>query len=213
MSRIFRGAAIDRPLLKAYPVNLDVMRPLARRVLAHSFNVDNITPNGAVMYRPQLGRFYQLLRQSVLAELRLSGFSHVTSPILRAPGEHYPERPFSTEKMHSDVWRGEPRGSLNVIIPLWGCEDGSIVTFREPAADTFLPLSDYKQGDTSGTDYEVPFREGFIYYFDSWCLHQTLRVGGIARVSIDLRMLYAQQLPGEESDWEWASDYGYLQVA
>lgn len=206
LANIYPLASISRPLLKAMPIDITRMVALAQRILGLSEGLDNITPGGAVMDRPQIEKLYQELRAEALRQCELYAFSHVSDPILRAPKASHPERPYSTEKLHSDIWRGEPRYSMNIIIPLWGCSY-SVVQFREPNVDSFRPLDDYAKGDISGHDYEVQFCEGFVYYFDAMLLHQTSKLGVGQRVSIDFRALYEERLPGEESPWEPASKY------
>lgn len=207
MSSLFRGAGIDRPLLKAYPIDLSVIVPAAKRVMARSLGMDNITPNGAVTERDSVRLHYRALRVAVVAEMQECAKSKGWStPILRVAQEARPGRPYATDKWHSDIWRGEPRFSMNVILPLWGTEY-SVVEFREPSNDTFYPLNDYAEGNIDGTDYAVPFEPGFIYYFDSMCLHRTMRKSSGERASVDLRLLFTDISEAEQSPWHWASTY------
>jgi hypothetical protein len=200
LARLFPHPSIDRPLVKGFAADIEIIRAIAQRVLDDSFGLGNITPNGAVMERPKISNLLRMFRQAVFNEVDLRGLDKISSPILRCQTESHKERPFSTEKMHSDVWRGDPRSTLVILLPLWGCEF-STVKFREPKFDSFQPLVDYRLGNTEGTDYEIPFHEGMIYYCDAFCLHQTVRIKDGARVSVDIRGLYEQCYPEDASPW------------
>lgn len=206
MKKSFPAPGIDRPLMKAYPVEIAAIKAIAARTLTRSHGHDNVTPNGTVMPRKHILRHLDAFRLSVMGELDHidSCLSHVADPILRVSRQWKPDRPYAVGKMHSDVWRGEPRNSLIALLPLWGTENCT-VRFREPKWDTFRPLDDYSLGNTEGTDYDVPFEPGFVYYCDAFCLHQTVKLKEGERVSADLRGLFGERLPGEESPWLAAS--------
>lgn len=189
----------------------------------------NKTPNGVIRpYLENVKAFKQFsdVLYSFLANDKLSeGLSHLqVPPNLRLvtgtnPGAHG-KRPYATDKLHTDVWAGEPQFSLNILIPILGDIEAVNVRFCQPSAvppDLRRPLTDYSAAkpDALGlTEYDLSLRCGIAYFFDTFLFHQTIRRGEGLRLSADLRGLFKVQVMGEESPWEYPSRFMTLgQVA
>jgi len=107
--------------------------------------------------------------------------------------------PFSSAKLHSDVWAGVPADAIVVVMPLLGDIDDITIEIGEMAPELELawmrPLTDFDAGR------EVPYavryddvklKHGHIYFADARTLHQTVkRKPGGVRVSIDFRFRLA----------------------
>lgn len=160
-----------------------------------------------------LGLKERYLVDSLVADLLKSfDVSSWTRPSIRLisgkKDEWASSHPNATEKLHTDVWGGEPRGTMNILIPVFdsgvGCE------FFEPQEDfRFEPLEDYNQGkDVKCSRLPEKLEVGRLTFFDSMCLHKTVREGLGYRISIDARGLYREQLPLDNSPWKPKSEYG-----
>jgi hypothetical protein len=106
--------------------------------------------------------------------------------------------PFSSTKLHSDVWAGVPADSVVVVLPVLGDIENLTIECAEMARDQELramrALSDYDEGRWAEpiTPYrEASMKHGHLYLADVRLLHQTIRrrAEGV-RVSIDFRLRF-----------------------
>ncbi len=189
----------------------------------------NKTPNGVI--RPYLEnvkafkQFSDVLYSFLVNDKLSEGLSHLqVPPNLRLvtgtnPGAHG-ERPYATDKLHTDVWAGEPQYSLNILIPILGDIEAVNVRFCQPSMvppDLRRPLADYSAAKPEAlglTEYDLSLKCGIAYFFDTFLFHQTIRRGEGLRLSVDLRGLFKVKVMGEESSWEFPSRFTTLgQVA
>ncbi|HKU40746.1 MAG TPA: hypothetical protein VJR89_21445 [Polyangiales bacterium] len=106
--------------------------------------------------------------------------------------------PFSSTKLHSDVWAGVPPDAAVVVLPVLGDIDNITIECFEMERDlefgAMRAMRDYDEGKhirpiASYTDCRM--RHGHLYVADARLLHQTVRKKreGV-RLSIDFRFRY-----------------------
>jgi hypothetical protein len=109
------------------------------------------------------------------------------------------QAPFSSSKLHSDVWAGVPADSVVVVLPVLGDIANLTIACAEIARDQELramrSLSDYDEGRWAipvKPYHDASMKLGHLYMADVRLLHQTIRrkAAGV-RVSIDFRLRYA----------------------
>jgi hypothetical protein len=107
--------------------------------------------------------------------------------------------PFSSSKLHSDVWAGVPADAVVVVLPLLGDIDNLTIECCEMPPERELELMrPYEAYELPGSQVEVKHRysdavmkHGHFYLADVRLLHRTLRRKPEgARVSIDFRLRY-----------------------
>lgn len=202
-------------LTRAYPAKVFALGP--DLVVAHAAEIEalpNRTPNGVVLPRRDTFSSFNLVHQALAAAVEeaglLAGFALLQMPcnvrvVSGAPDPASEGRSYSSAKMHTDVWNGEPISSILFNIPVLGDPKGVDLRFFEPR---LFPeslrgrLADYTLGAdvaASVEEYPVPFELGCIYASDSLSLHQTLKRRPVLRVSLDFRAIARELLPGETS--------------
>jgi hypothetical protein len=224
-----QGAALSyvwHTLTQAYPDRTFTLGPGVMTDYASEIaSLPNRTPNGVVLPRRETFQSFNLIHQ-VLAgtfdELGLlSCLSRIQIPVnvrivSGAPNPHADNRKYSSAKIHTDVWNGEPISSLLFNIPVLGDPRAVDLCFFEPRdfpEKLRVPLSDYLLGEdvvAGAREYPISFDLGNIYISDSLSLHQTKRVRPSLRLSLDLRAIAAELLPGE-SDAFSASHAVYVE--
>jgi hypothetical protein len=138
----------------------------------------------------------------------LPAFSHLQIPcnvrlVEGTPDEQTDARSYSSTKIHTDVWNGEPISSILFNIPVLGDTEAVDLRFFEPRSfpeALRVPLQDYRLGEpvaSSATEYPAPFEMGGMYISDSLSLHRTVKRGARLRVSLDFRAIARELLPGE----------------
>lgn len=106
--------------------------------------------------------------------------------------------PFSSTKLHSDVWAGVPPDAAVVVLPVLGdIDDITIECFEMDRAQEFgamRSMRDYDEGRdlTPVKSYdECKMKHGHLYVADARLLHQTVRRKRTGvRLSIDFRFRY-----------------------
>jgi hypothetical protein len=103
--------------------------------------------------------------------------------------------PFSSTKLHSDVWAGVPPDAAVVVLPVLGdIDDITIECFemqRELEFGSMRAMKDYDEGQhfqpVASYD-DCKMKHGYLYLADARLLHKTVRRkrGGV-RLSIDFR--------------------------
>jgi hypothetical protein len=117
------------------------------------------------------------------------------------------EHRYATSKLHTDIWGGEHRGTMNILLPVF--DSGVDCEFYEPKEMIPLnPQGDYDHANKiEVTKVEHKTKVGELTFFDAMLLHKTIRNGSGYRISIDGRGLYREQLHDDNSDWPSASKY------
>jgi hypothetical protein len=199
---------------RAYPQQIFTLSPTflatyATEILA----LPNRTPNGVIMPRRDTCSSFNLVQQTLADAMEAAGliapFALLQMPcnvrvIGGQPDAQADKRNYSSAKMHTDVWNGEPVSTVLFNIPALGDPQAVDLRFFEPSTfpnELRRNLSDYALGKdvTSGAvEYPVPFELGCIYVSDALSLHQTIRRRPGLRVSLDFRGI-ARDLLGDET--------------
>lgn len=176
----------------------------------------NRTPNGVLLPRRDTYLSFNLIHQALAAAFDdlglLQRFSALQLPcnvriVSGAPDRSAEQRPYSSTKIHTDVWNGEPISSILFNIPVLGDLRAVDLQFYEPREfpeNLRGPLSDYKLGDNvtaSGRAYPISLDFRQIYVSDSLSLHRTIKRRPALRLSLDMRGIARELLPGEGADW------------
>lgn len=102
-------------------------------------------------------------------------------------------RPYSSTKLHSDIWTGEPSDFIGIRIPVLGDIERTTIAFYHPPDDFeeryHRSLTDYDEIralEARSARYPLNLRPGYAYFVDGTMLHKTVKLGGTARVSIHI---------------------------
>lgn len=176
---------------------------LLAEVRARKDDAVNITPNGLVVPKRDFIMPFNAVQRAVASAFKSLGIDeivdafHVPISLRIADGtvnQARDLRPYATNKMHSDVWAGEPLDAVVVHMPLFGDAENVGVEFcemdREKEMQLMRILSDYAEGTAEAgqlTRYNVVMKLGHAYFADARLLHGTLRRAPNLRISIDFR--------------------------
>ncbi len=103
--------------------------------------------------------------------------------------------PYSSSKIHSDVWAGVPVDAVVVVLPIFGDIENITISCGEMAPEQELEAMRVMDDYLEGRSYRVmkpytdaPLRHGHVYLCDARLLHQTVRHRreGV-RISVDFR--------------------------
>jgi hypothetical protein len=106
--------------------------------------------------------------------------------------------PFSSTKVHSDIWAGVPPDAAVVVLPVLGDIENLYIECyelpREQELSAMRALQDYDEGRPSGSLVaygDCTMKLGHLYVADARLLHKTVRRkrAGV-RLSIDFRFRY-----------------------
>jgi hypothetical protein len=106
--------------------------------------------------------------------------------------------PFSSTKLHSDVWAGVPTDASVVVLPVLGDIDDITIECFEMPREQELPamqaLRDYAEGkhiEPAVAYSDCRMKHGHLYVADARLLHRTIRRkrSGV-RLSLDFRFRY-----------------------
>jgi|SRR5579875_1858702 len=175
----------------------------------------NRTPNGVLLPRSETFLSFNLVHQALARTFGELGIYPGLSRIQRScnvrilsgtPNAEAEARPLASSKLHTDIWAGEPLGSVLFNILVLGEPDAVDLEFFEP--DSFpesllKPIEDYELGkEMANRSTKCPLKceLGVVYISDSLSLHKTVKRRPGYRVSIDLRAIPSTLLPGESSD-------------
>ena len=178
-------------------------------------NLPNRTPNGVILPRRETFLSFNMIHQ-VLANViedagMLTAFSHLQIPcnvrlVEGTPDRDTDARSYSSTKIHTDVWNGEPISSILFNIPVLGDPEAVDLRFYEPRnfpSKLRVALSDYKLGEavsSSVVEYPVAFQMGHLFISDALSLHQTVKRRPALRLSLDFRAIARELLSGESAD-------------
>lgn len=186
----YRGDPADEPALLA-------------EYARNKTKLANRTPNGVLMpkreHTVEFNRLHKAVA-TVLGEALPDALVDGVQTLMMyrvAEGEsdtRRDERPYATNKIHSDVWAGDPIDSVTVILPVLGHPERVSIEFLEMPRtvehEWMRPLEDYSEASVIQPlkrYEELEFRIGSMYLFDSRLLHQTMRKGEGFRISLDFR--------------------------
>jgi hypothetical protein len=175
----------------------------------------NRTPNGVILPRREtfcsFNTIHQILANIVEDAGMLTVFSQLQIPcnvrlVEGTPDQDADARNYSSTKIHTDVWNGEPISSILFNIPVLGDPAAVDLRFYEPRnfpSELRVALSDYKLGEpvaSSVEEYPVAFQMKHLYISDALSLHQTVKRRPALRLSLDFRAIAREMLPGESAD-------------
>ena len=177
---------------------------LLARLESHVDELANRTPNGELLPKREFEAEFNAFHGAVAAwlkDLRIDPLIHqiscpVAIRIVKGTSDSKLEqRPYSSSKLHVDLWNGDPADNINVLIPLWGDVERTTVEFFRPPDDfeeRFLRMiSDYGEASTLIDQcqlYPMRFRLGYAHFIDAVVPHRTVKRGGTLRVSIQLQL-------------------------
>jgi hypothetical protein len=103
--------------------------------------------------------------------------------------------PFTSSKLHSDVWAGVPADATVVVLPLFGDIEHITIEAGEMAPEMELPsmkvMSDFSEGKNirmAAKYTDAQLQLGTMYFNDARGLHQTVRRKSEGlRISLDFR--------------------------
>jgi hypothetical protein len=165
----------------------------------------NVTPNGRVVPNVRSRNMYAYMNvlravADVVPEiLEVTPDMYISNPPdVRWKGAMAQERPFATEKWHTDIWAGEPVNSATVVIPLFGDVSENSLELAVPTLwddEAFVREHDSYEEGMKGIRAHRRMLErtdnpGVIHIFDSYVLHRTRAIEGTRRASIDFRVTY-----------------------
>ncbi len=204
-------------LSRAYPdrtftLSRDMLAEYAPEILA----LPNRTPNGVLLLRRDTFHSFNLIHQALADAVDAAGllscFSFLQIPcnvriVNGAPDPEADARNYSSAKMHTDVWNGEPISSILFNIPVLGDPKAVDLRFYEPREfpnELRKLLGDYSLGKSvtaNVVEYPAKFEMGYIYISDALSLHQTMRLRPTLRISLDFRTIARELLAGESADY------------
>ena len=177
---------------------------LVERLLAERYTLANYTGTGLLAPKREHILEFNLFQKSVAKAFFQLGANDLIDAVdlpvnLRMVyGETAPSRgklPFTSSKVHSDVWAGVPADATVVILPLFGDIEHITIEAGEMPKEMELSqmqtMSDFDEGSdvpmvVKYTDAQL--QHGSMYFNDARGLHQTVRrrSGGV-RLSVDFR--------------------------
>lgn len=173
----------------------------------------NRTPNGKLAAKEEISAEFnrvQVSMERIIADLNFaSGFEFVQLPVIvriqaGLMDAIVDNRSYATSKLHSDIWTGEPASSGTLIVPIMGDLENIGLEFNEPSIESYEEFvkthADYKDTESLTRNlkkYDCSLESGNLYFFDSYCVHKTIKKKHGLRVSIDFRITFKDRL---ESD-------------
>ena len=193
-----------RGYIRACLGNPDEEMPDQELIETAANKLANRTPNGVVLPKQEFQLEFNQLQKAVAGWLGSLGIDdqiyQICLPLLIrvAKGERSAQeesRPYSSSKLHSDLWVGEPLDLIGVRIPVLGDIERTTIEFYQPPEnfeDRYLRLmSDYDEGKElqgSSPKYPIRMRHGYAYFMDGSVLHKTAKYGGGARATIQVEL-------------------------
>lgn len=166
-------------------------------------SLPNITPNGSIIPKKEIAFEFNMAHRSIsriFESLNIDQYVesiHLPAGIRIVDGKGnkvIDSRPYSSTKLHTDLWSGDPLRSIVVFIPVLGDAGNTSLDFYEPQEadmkELMCILPDYNEGAKmmqNAKKYSCEFVKGFAYIGDSLILHRTVKRGGGLRVSVNFR--------------------------
>lgn len=174
----------------------------------------NRTPNGMLLPKRENAIEFHFIQRTIgqiLKSLDIDArINVIQQPVhVRFNNGKYDEelgqRAYSSTKVHTDIWNGEPSGVVIVFVPVLGEAAANGIEFFEPDVssiqDFVRTLDDYSEAGNlvhMAKHYDLEMRKQSIYFADSFLLHRTLKSGKGLRVSIDFRIIPAEHVPSDD---------------
>ena len=161
----------------------------------------NITPNGLVLVKEPVSIEFTLVHRALVNLLEPMHFfdsiSAIQFPINIRLVDGRPDpikdaRPRASNKIHCDVWAGDPSNSFTLQVPILGDIDRTGVKFWEVTdvrPETCAILPKYEDGMHLigyGDELDLKMELGSATIWDSFALHATQKTG-MPRVSVEIR--------------------------
>jgi hypothetical protein len=164
----------------------------------------NKTPNGILLPKAEFQREFNDLHRAFASWIASLGiddliyqvFCPLTVRLVR--GKVLPQveaRPFASNKLHTDIWAGDPADTVAMLLPIAGDIERTTIEFFHPPNDfeeKYLKVFDGYEAAKELVGRCLPYpaapRLGYAYFFDALILHRTVRRQGGARISIDCRI-------------------------
>lgn len=166
----------------------------------------NRTPNGVLMPKAELDREYTALHAAISTFVHSLGLDDLiefaSCPIIMrtvagTPDTGASKRPYSSSKVHADLWTGDPGDEILCFIPVLGDLENTTIDFFHSPDDfetrlmRYFPSYEDAEAQLEGfplVNYPIKLAFGRFYMADAIVLHQTVRKGGRARVTLDFRL-------------------------
>lgn len=164
----------------------------------------NRTPNGELLpkreFEVEFNEFHAAVA-SWLKGLSIDSLIHeiacpVAVRVVKGTSDPQVEaRPYSSAKLHVDLWNGDSPDTINVLIPLFGDAQRTTIEFYQPPDDFekryLRMMGDYNEGQeilNRCKPYPVRFELGCAHFIDAVVPHRTVKRGGGIRVSIQFQL-------------------------
>ena len=173
----------------------------------------NLTPNGLVMPKRENIFEFNLVHKNVANILKtfkcdqLINLVHLPVMVRLVDGtidQVIGKRPYSSTKLHVDMWNGDPPNAMTVFIPVIGDIARTTIDFFEPQEammkDFMRVMPDYEEGAemiAASSQYVFKMKHKHLYVADPLLLHRTVKKNGGIRVSIDLRFIPKKKLASD----------------
>jgi hypothetical protein len=169
-------------------------------------SIINLTPNGMLVPKREHILEFNKIHRALAEALEILPQATEALDSIQVPlnfriidgekNEVRDARPYATQKLHSDVWSGDPIDALIMHIPIFGDPEGLGVEFAEMPKEDELKFMkifpDYNRGEEFDENlkfYEnVKYQKGYACFADSRLLHRTKRIRQGVRMSIDMRI-------------------------
>ncbi len=177
---------------------------MLEKLMAERKNLANYTGTGLLAPKREHILEFNLFQKSIAKAFYQLGANDLIDAVdlpvnLRMVyGQSDPEKaklPFTSSKVHSDVWAGVPADATVVVLPIFGDIDHITIEAGEMLPEMELPamrvMSSFDEGRDirMATKYKnAKLKLGTMYFNDARGLHQTVRhqSGGL-RISVDFR--------------------------
>jgi pyrroloquinoline quinone (PQQ) biosynthesis protein C len=177
---------------------------MLEKLLAERGNLANYTGTGLLAPKREYILEFNLFQKSVAKAFYQLGANDLIDAVdlpvnLRMVyGKGNPESaklPFTSSKVHSDVWAGVPADAVVVVLPLFGDIDDITIEAGEMSPEMELPSMRVLSSFDEGRDIRMAVKYqdaklelGTMYFNDARGLHQTVRrkSSGL-RISLDFR--------------------------
>ena len=162
-------------------------------------NLPNITPNGVVMPKKENLFFYNKLQNYLFKLMDKYMMYEICKKIelcevrlMRSNNDSYdPNRSYSSSKIHSDTWSGNPCDS-KVALYVDGDKENTIRFFKPKKINLsfFKKKRNYKTAIKNYGSIPIKFLDpNKLTIFDQACLHQTYNKNTDIRLSVDFGVI------------------------
>ena len=180
--------------------NFITISKLQKDILA----LPNITPNGVIKPKKEVIKEYKKLqieifkilkKKKILKNIFMCEFVEVR--LMRSNLYKYnSSRPYSSSKIHSDSWSGNPCDA-KVALYILGDKKNTIQFYSPKKIDTgfFKKKINYESAIKKyGYTKIKKFNTNYLTIFDQSCLHKTLNYNCGLRISIDFGMIVSKNI-------------------